>query len=371
MTQPTPGHRRLFVEDGQLKSHPFVVFVTHPITPPMNPRLVLRSKHVITRVTRFETASLAPLNVIPGQYRTVTINGQTVTVPGTLLIFDVSGHDLPWFKSAARFLPSITWHELTANGEPGRVDAIAAEETIYIGHMLGAVCWTLAFLAAVLAMLIRWTALKAAAARRFPARPVLFIVTGPDGYLSLWRTQLVMWTLAVGSVVFLFGLTRLRVPEIPETLVALMGMSVLTGTVSALRAGASGQSRSTVAGPSAPPSPPPAPVLVQPASGGAPAPVTPAVPPTPVTVVPVAAIAFNPGPANWSDLVSTFNKATQQVEVSVPKAQMVFWTVLILVLFVVKSVLLGALWPVPWEMVALTGVSQAGYIGDKLVQSSS
>jgi hypothetical protein len=37
----------------------------------------------------------------------------------------------------------------------------------------------------------------------------------------------------------------------------------------------------------------------------------------------------------------------------------------ILVLFVVKSVLRGELWEVPWEVVTLTGVSQAGYLGDK------
>lgn len=42
-----------------------------------------------------------------------------------------------------------------------------------------------------------------------------------------------------------------------------------------------------------------------------------------------------------------------------------------LFLFIVKSILLGALWPVPWELVALTGMSQAGYIGDKYVQSET
>jgi hypothetical protein len=60
-----------------------------------------------------------------------------------------------------------------------------------------------------------------------------------------------------------------------------------------------------------------------------------------------------------------YSPAFDTVELSVPKAQMVFWTGIILVLFIVKSLLIGGLWEVPWGMVALTGISQAGYVGDK------
>lgn len=48
---------------------------------------------------------------------------------------------------------------------------------------------------------------------------------------------------------------------------------------------------------------------------------------------------------------------------------MVFWTVIVVCLFLVKSFLGDALWSVPWEMVALTGFSQFGYLGDKFVGS--
>jgi hypothetical protein len=54
-------------------------------------------------------------------------------------------------------------------------------------------------------------------------------------------------------------------------------------------------------------------------------------------------------------------------ELSIAKAQMVFWTGLMLALFVIKSVLDGRLWDVPWEMVALMGMSQAGYVSGSLV----
>jgi len=72
-----------------------------------------------------------------------------------------------------------------------------------------------------------------------------------------------------------------------------------------------------------------------------------------------------------SDLISSYSPIFKDVRLSVPKAQMVFWTGIILVLFIAKSLLIGELWEVPWEMVALTGVSQAGYIGDKATKGNS
>jgi hypothetical protein len=46
---------------------------------------------------------------------------------------------------------------------------------------------------------------------------------------------------------------------------------------------------------------------------------------------------------------------------------MIFWTLLLLVLFVAKSILDGVIWDVPWPLVALMGFSQAGYLAPKLV----
>lgn len=53
-----------------------------------------------------------------------------------------------------------------------------------------------------------------------------------DGRLSLARTQVALWTVAIGMVVGGYGMLRLEVPNIPDTLVILMGMSLLTGGVS-------------------------------------------------------------------------------------------------------------------------------------------
>ncbi len=348
-TRSTIAPRRIFVKDGQLKSHPFVIFVTQTITEAMRPTLTLRGNHYVLAANASE-APQTPKDVLPGQTRTVTLDGQQVALEGTILIFDLSQLPIPPFKSATRFTPLLNWTVPGATAaDPGKPDAIVGAEEIYIGNMTGATLWTAVTIGIIGITLLSWTKIKSKQAVRFTPRPLLFIITGPDGFLSLWRAQLVVWTIAVGSVVFLFGLTRLRVPDIPETLVALMGMSVLTGTLSALRA--------------APAKP------TTPVAAPAPAPAAPvAPPPPPPAPAPAEPILFNSSHATWSDLISIYNKTSQQVELSVPKAQMVFWTAVILVLFVVKSFLLGELWAVPWEMVALTGVSQAGYIGDKLVK---
>jgi len=45
-----------------------------------------------------------------------------------------------------------------------------------------------------------------------------------------------------------------------------------------------------------------------------------------------------------SDLISSYSPIFKDVRLSVPKAQMVFWTGIILVLFIAKSLLIGELW---------------------------
>jgi hypothetical protein len=154
---------------------------------------------------------------------------------------------------------------------------------------------------------------------------VLPLLSGPDGSLSLWRVQLLAWTAAVGSVVVCFGLTRLEVPTIPDTLVALMGMSLITGGLGYLGNREHLQSNQA------------------------------------------SANAFRreakPLLCRLGELL-----CDEDGQVSVAKAQMVFWTLSMLLLFFVKSFEESAVWEVPWTMVALMGVSQVGYVGPKFIQ---
>ena len=58
------------------------------------------------------------------------------------------------------------------------------------------------------------------------------------------------------------------------------------------------------------------------------------------------------------------------VTLSIAKAQMLVWTVIVLCLFIIKSILEGVVWEVPWEMVTLMGLSQAGYLSPIVIPSS-
>jgi hypothetical protein len=151
-----------------------------------------------------------------------------------------------------------------------------------------------------------------------------------DGHLSLAQTQVACWTVAVGAIVLAYGLVRLKIPDIPESLLVLMGASLVTGDIGFFRDAQKQQA----------------------AAGG-----------------PGAAI---PQVDTWhvNDLLRIFTPGAGQQpgDLSLAKAQMLFWTVLLIVLFVVKSVLDGAIWNVPWELVALMGFSQAGYLAPKLAQ---
>ena len=342
---------RLIVPDGQLRSHPFRVFVTAQLADDMAPALWFRGSHAFTHPTASELRPWPPALVAPRQKWTDTIDGQTVSLDGTLLLFDIHRFDISWYKSAVRVLPILKWQEVGETRTNAWV-AVAPQE-IYLGNLKGAAVWTL-FVVLVVVVLIYLLSLSKVRAALNPKaantpdkakegekdKPskhpdaesallrkagVLAIFCGSDGYLSLWRAQLVGWTLAIGSLVFCFGLVRLQVPEIPETLVALMGLSIATGGISAAKSSLDATRRDKAATEPRP----------------------------------------NPEGPHFFDLISTYNTAYRQTELSIPKAQMVFWTVLVLALFIVKTILDGVLWEVPWQMVALTGISQAGYLGDK------
>jgi hypothetical protein len=65
-----------------------------------------------------------------------------------------------------------------------------------------------------------------------------------------------------------------------------------------------------------------------------------------------------------SDLIQNF-PSSGPPQLSLSRAQMLFWTIIAVILFVAKSALEGELWPVPWELVGLMGISQLGYLVPK------
>lgn len=310
--EPSPA--RVHMPDGQLKSHSIRVYVNREIQPSQEPKLQLLRAHVVSEKTEAEKEKLEPRVVAPGQEWIESVDGQEVRRTGTLLMFDL-GKMKFGYKGTLRVTPIVSWTE----GEATHL-AVGTGE-VNVANIVGIAAWALVVVVAGVGLVI----LLAARGGGSPAR---FLI-GAHGHLSLAQAQIACWTIAIGGIVLGYGFVRLQIPEIPTSLLALMGASLTTGGVAFFK----DDERARAA--------PPASVAAS-----------------------VAATGAGP-PLVAGDLVRAFTPGQPPV-LSLAKAQMLFWTVLLLVLFISKSVLDGAIWAVPWPLVGLMGFSQAGYLAPKL-----
>jgi hypothetical protein len=302
----------VYMPDGQLKSHSIRVYVTRDVLPDQKPVLQLWRSHALTQKAENEAEPWRPVLVAPNQQWTEPIGGQQVSRSGTLLLFDLSELDFGC-RAMFRVTPVVSWQD----GDKAR-EAVGARE-VNVGNIVIAVSWTAVVVGftILLVVVLSW---------RMGDNPLQFL-TGIEGHLSLAQTQIACWTLAVGSVVLIYGLIRLEIPNIPASLVALMGASLATGGIGYFQD-----------------------AKKQPVAGE-------------------AVVAASRPRLALGDLVRVF-PIGQEPMPSLAKAQMLFWTLLLLVLFVSKSILDGAIWEIPWELVALMGFSQAGYLVPKLAQQN-
>jgi hypothetical protein len=301
----------LYMPDGQLASHAVRVYVNHDIPSTAKPTLHLYGSNALTEAASTDSADWPPRLVAPGQeWRQPSVDGEgpEITGRGTLLLFDLKPLTFN-YKAMRRVMPVLSWNEAGINR------MAVGQREVNVGNIVLAAAWTGMVVGAMLLIVI-------VLAWRRGGSPML-LLTGVDGHLSLAQAQIACWTVAVGSVVLVYGFIRLAIPEIPEALLVLMGASLTTGGLAFFR-DAQKQQAAVAAGAS------------------------------PVTRT-----------WHWSDLVRSFETG-QEPQLSLAKAQMLFWTVLLIVLFVTKSILDGAIWNVPWPLVALLGFSQAGYLAPKL-----
>jgi hypothetical protein len=298
---------QLFMPDGQLKSHTIRVYVTHDISADQQPRLRLLRSHAVTKKAVAESRRLEPGVVAPGQEWVERVGGQDLRRRGTLLLFDLSSLDFR-YKAMLRVMPVVSWIE------DGSEHIVISPSEVNLGNIIAVIGWTFAVvgIAVFLIFFLSW---------RKKGNP-LQLLTGVDGHLSLSQTQVACWTVFIGGVVLGYGMVKFEVPDIPTSLLALMGASLVTGGVGYFQ-DAKKQQASAASG-----------------SGTQSAP-------------------------DLADLIRAFTPG-QPPELSLAKAQMLFWTLLLLVIFVSKSILDGVIWDVPWPLVALMGFSQAGYLAPKL-----
>lgn len=307
----------LYMPDGQLASHSIRVYVTHDIPETAQPRLQLFGDNAVVKSPNGSTDGLwEPRLVAPRQKWTEPgPDGRTlIGRDGTLLVFDLNSIAFDG-RAMRRLLPVVKWTE------GGKTFVVAGQGEVNLGSTPWAAAWTGTVVA--IALLIVFVLSWIGGNWWSPAG----LLTGVDGHLSLAQTQVAVWTVAVGSIVLAYGLVRLKIPDIPESLLALMGASLATGGVGFIRDAVNSEAAVRRG----------------------------------VAISRVESWHF-------SDLLRIFTPGSGQQagELSMAKAQMLFWTVLLVVLFITKSVLEGAIWNVPWELVALMGFSQAGYLAPKL-----
>lgn len=303
-----PTTTRVYMPDGQLKSHSIRVYVTPDIPANQHPRLRLLRSHAVTKKAVDETQREEPGLIAPSQEWIEVVEGQRVRRSGTLLLFDISHIEFD-YKAMLRVMPVVSW------GEGVNEKVAVGEQEVNIGSIVAAIGWTVLVVGSAILIVILLS-------RQMKGSPLIFL-TGVDGHLSLAQTQIACWTVAVGSVVLGYGFIKLEIPNIPTSLLVLMGASLTTGGIAFFQDEKKQQ-----------------------------------------TAINSGVTAFQ-HPLAFGDLVRVFPTG-QAPELSLAKAQMLFWTVLLLVLFLSKSILDGTIWEVPWGLVALMGFSQAGYLIPKL-----
>jgi uncharacterized membrane protein len=308
-TEPPAEPLRLYMPDGQLISHGLTVYVTTNLTATQKPLLRLFRSHAITEAGEDEDQSLTPVLVVPNQQWTETHLGRQVTSTGTILIFDTGSMTLAG-RAMVRVRPLLYW-----NGG----GCVLGPRDINVGDIRYAITWTVIAVVITLLMVL-------ILARAKKENPML-LLTGVDGHLALSQAQIACWTIVVGGVVLGYGMIQREIPEIPASLIVLMGASLATGGVAYFQDVKKAAKR-------------------------------------------VAATGIGPAAREWrwGDLIRVFSP-DRPPELSLSKAQMLFWTVLLLVLFVSKSILEGRIWEVPWPLVALMGFSQAGYLAPKVADT--
>ena len=342
-----PVGAHLFVTDGQIRLHPFRVFIDRTVSESMRPRLRLLTFHSFLRTNEGETNVIRPEIVAVNQSEVHELEGTKSSYIGTVLVFDLSKYPEHKIKPMTRVDPILEWDEKTADGTVMVQKAIGP--TVYLGNLPTATIYSVVAIGVLILLLVYFV--------RGSGQPSLNIFCGPDGSLSLWRVQTAVWTAAVGAMLLLYGLLRKEVPSIPDTLVMLMGMTVITGGVSHWqdKKMAREQASDSIGDNSGPVSGALTGDLAQPTISSG----------TPVNTQPAAVVPRSR--PSCSDLICDLDENGGR-ELSITRAQLVFWTGLTVGLFVMKTVLEGILWDVPIQLVALMGISQASYLGPKLIK---
>lgn len=384
---------QIVIPPNQLSSAPFRVLITRNIPSDSMPKLIVRDAGDV----QGNTGTFSPMQTMPGASISVPPpqgSTESITASGTLLLFDVNSLG-ELAHPAHMYFIALEW---TENGV--RYTALpSCNCAVKIINRNGVIVWTLVATGSFIGLMlfVTWMARKNAA--RYGL--VVGVLCDDDGRVSLSRFQMMLWTVIIGGVVFSFSLIHREMITLSPTLIVLMGLSYVTTALSAglptgsAGTGAAGTGAAT-AGEGATDTATTVATITDPTSatatimttsttetapaGGSAAPVVAASVTTPVTTAPAgpvaAAVALPDNLAraggvakfflDMISLPSATGAPNPGVKISIARTQMLFWTFIIAAIFIYKYAVSGIIWDVPWEIIALMGVSQSGYLSKKI-----
>lgn len=297
--------RSMYVPDGQLIDRPIHVYIQG-----IDDSVLQSAELSLERRKRnkndIDKISAKVRRILQNQQYEREVKGKMETTSGTELIFFFTEDqvEIPWYKAGTLFLPVLY-------DEQGK--AIARSGEVYIIHKLG----TIIFVFMIIAPVVVIINFLSRTDRRFFG--IQGLLRTADGRMSVSLTQAFLWTLAVGASVLMYGVSRLEVPDIPVSLWILMGMSAATGVIGHYQADSANKER-----------------------------------------ISRVATTKREAPSLKQLVMVKLPDGTDDPDLS--KAQLLFWTVITLAIFVIKSYAAGTLWDVPASLLVLMGISQTGYV---------
>jgi hypothetical protein len=302
----------LYMLDGQLFNRPVRVYVSGLVDSLLiNPRLYLVSMSKDKSALSAKNGLLNDKGISPGIIARDQKYEREINAPktGTLLVFTLDDFHIPWYQPGISVLPVLYY---------GKEQVIVADREVYIAHRLGAIFFT-TMIIALLIIVLNFLSKK-------DEGYLLGLLSTSDGRMSVSLTQVFLWTVAVGASVLIFAVTRLQVPNIPDSLWILMGLSVTTGVVSHFQTDSLQEEKRKRRKTSDEKKP--------------------------ITKPKLKHLIMVRLPSGEDDA-------------DLSKAQLLFWTLVTLTIFLIKSYIAGYLWDVPPALLVLMGISQTGYVSRK------
>jgi len=307
----------MYIPEGQVSSRLFRVYVRdYEITREMNPVFILNGNNETTEVA-CKLVDAAQNQIFMKEME----DEASMPVSGTLLLFDISNLYTSRFWTSIKVMPVLAWDDINTQSRR----KIIHPDCYFIGHGIGTALWTIAILVILLAGISLVLLLRSKRTDKKVGQ-LLGVICDEDGQVSMALLQMGLWTIAVGSMVLAFGLLRLSVPDIPDTLITLMLFAAGTTTA--------GQYQSKIRMRED--------KKLKEIKG---------------KKDEIEDLSF------WMRLNTMFYTEKESDYPSIAKIQVLIWTAITLTLFIYLSINEGELWEVPNELVILMGISQATFLG--------